>query len=163
MKFLFAVFLTLSMFTPQRADALVGALVKSPTTKSIGGVMTAGGVGFALIGGRMASDGWVALGNFVGGMMVAGLGLIVLDETQEAEFQFTPIASTVPGFDATEIASYNAEVDELNAIHQTVVSELQRSRKADAKLLWRDYAQTLSPETLRVAASIGQSFMERLE
>ena len=163
----FASFLTIFFLcftlTSTRTHAVVGWIVKSSTVKSIGGVVTAGGVGFAFIGSRTASDGWVALGNLLGGLMVAGLGLIILDDQQEAEAQFTPLSKDYPLFTEDEISTYNNEIDELNAIHQTVTHELELDPKARANDLWTKYGDVLTPSTLKIAAYNGERLLRSME
>lgn len=149
--------------TATKTHAVVGWIVKSPTVKSVGGVVMAGGLAFSVIGGRAASDGWVALGNFLGGLMVAGLGLIILDDQQAAEAQFSSLPFNYPKFTADEIKIYNNELEELNAIHQTVTQALEMDPNADTKELWLAYGEVLSPITMKIAAYNGERLLRSMQ
>lgn len=158
--FLLATFLS-STLLPNKSHAVVGWLVKSPTTRAVGGVVTASG-GVYMLAARGVAEGWTALGHAIGAMMVMGLGLIILDEEQTAEAQFRPIRGKLASFSTEEIATYNDEVDQLNAILQTVVDDLKRNPRLDEKELWLEYGPALAPATLQIASYNGKRLLESM-
>mgnify|MGYP003390206199 CR=1 FL=1 len=160
-SFVIALLLSTILFTP-KSHALVGWIVKSPTTRSVGGVVIAGGLAFSFIGARTASDGWVALGNMIGGWMVAGLGLVILNEQQIAEAEFTALNTTTKNYNDEELATYNSELAQLNAVHQTVVAQVRADANLDEVQLWREYGALLSPATLKIAAFNGQRLLNTI-
>lgn len=164
MRILSACLLSLALVTalvPKNSHAVVGLLIKSSTTKTVGGVVAVGGLGVAVLSGRIIAEGWTALGYALSGLMLAGIGLLVLDESQSAEVVYRKV-QTVHGFSAADIATYNSEIEELNAIHQTVEAQLRADSSLDAVDLWNEYKNQLSPATIKLAAYHGKRLLESL-
>ncbi len=84
-------------------------------------------------------------------------GALMLDSEQEAELEFRVITDGQRGLRdiaARDIAIYNSQVNELNAVYQTVTAEVARDASVLPQDRWEAYSDLLAPETLRVAATL---------
>lgn len=157
---LVAVSLSMSVATPARA-AIVGAFGGSTLGAVFGGLMmTAGlGGGAGVIWG--AHDGlcrgWRGVGCAAGVVASLGalyVGFVILDGEQQAEITFAPIdaiSKLNERFTEAEIATFNHEVDRLNAITQTILSKVAANPEEDAAALWDKLGTSLSHSTLEIA------------
>jgi len=162
---------TSSLYSP-RADALVGWIFKSKVVKVIGGVgaigggvMTTGALVTAVV--SSTGGGLGALLVFVYGSAITGLGLIILDDNELADIEFRKIelqnTEDYLGFSAKDVAIYNSEIELLNAVRQTIVSEVSESESTeDAEALWLEYADVLNPVTFEIAKAKAKAFVEAL-
>lgn len=67
---------------------------------------------------------------------------------------------------ADEADAYNSEINEVNTIRETVISELRLMAKdgyqptvQDSKRLWEKYSDTVSPETVRVVRKLSTALV----
>lgn len=159
-----AVLISLGVFSlgANRAHAIVGLVAKSPTVIALGGLVTAGGAVIAFQGATSTEISTEsAFGKFFGGIGALILGLVILDDSQEAEVVFTKL-DHYPGFDADALAIYNAELDELNAINQSVTEQIKHDPTLDAAALWKEYSSVLSDETVKIAALVSSNLVGQL-
>jgi len=161
----FAFLLCFTVFAAQtqRSHAAIGAALSAPAAIVVGGVIAAAGAGStavclgfnACIGGDGGTLDSLMLLIYI---PVAAVGLLVLDGEQAGEISFTAVPSA-QGFSADEVAAYNAELDELNAIAQTISAQAAADLHVDAKALWEQYAADLSASTVKIAALHAQQLI----
>jgi hypothetical protein len=162
-------------FVAPKAEAVVGLIIKNRITTVIGGIGTAGGLVVTTMGvvtyATAVTTGWAALGTAIAaaaitgyGIIIAGIGLVILDDKETvADFEFVKLSQKeAPQFDAADIATYNSELAELNAIRKTMQVEIKADQTVeDAKKLWLNYSQYLSPETKEIAEAQAAYFMNQ--
>jgi hypothetical protein len=161
MRVLLLILLSLSVFignTP-KAEAVVAFVIKNRTVRTVGGVVTAAGVTGVTISAIVANvtGSYSALGIMIFSVPVALVGLVILDE-KNADLKFSQLPlekSEILAVSPYDIAIYNTEVEELNVVKETIESRVsEKSSQADIDYLWSEYKDTLSPETLKVAAQV---------
>ncbi|MGK5086783.1 NAD-dependent epimerase/dehydratase family protein [Bdellovibrionota bacterium FG-2] len=87
-------------------------------------------------------------------------GLILLEQNGNSGLSFSPLSfeqATGLGVSPETAAIYNAEIEELNAVADSVNSELTTNTNPTIELsatLWNQYRPTLSPETAEVAGKV---------
>lgn len=156
-----------------KSEALIGVIFKSRTVKTIGGIG-------ALGGGVVTGYGWLVagsateLGGLFGGAIImswgvvlAGLGIVILDDNRVADIEFRPIdlsdAANYEGFTRFDAEIYNSEIELLNAVRQRIVRESGNdSNTVKAEKLWLKYEKYLSPETFAIAKAKAKVFVEAL-
>lgn len=167
---LLAIALSVSLLKPMKAEALVGAIFAHRTVKTVGAVGAIGGgviTGTGIIGAMVTSGTWNALGWMVvalGGAGIAGIGLIILDDDSVLDIEFKPIDLNQQELFVTkeEIAIYNSEIDLLNMIRKTIISETDEEENTDdAEVRWLEYSDYLHPATFRVAQEVGKAFLAK--
>lgn len=132
----------------------------------------------AVIGGLIALGGGVDMKRHIraggvrniflatvvdGSLLVAGL--ILLDGEQGPEVVFTEVTEGMKAtevFSADDIATYNDELDRLNAINQTITVEFSANEHLNATQRWAELSPYLSPATLKVAAFNGEILLNAL-
>jgi len=161
---------TSTLYSP-KADALVGLIFKSKVVKVIGAVGGIGGgvlaTGGLITGLVSSSAGWGAIFAIVYGTAIGGLGLVILDDNELADIEFREIdlqdTEDYIGFTAEEVEIYNSEIELLNSVRQTIVSEVSVSENTeDAEVLWNEYAEVLNPVTFEIAKAKARAFVEAL-
>jgi hypothetical protein len=161
MRVFLASLLCLSIFignTP-KAEAVVAIAIKNRTVRTVGGVVTAAGVSGFTISAIVANvtGSYSAIGLMILSVPVAIVGLVILDE-KNADLKFSQLPlkkARVLAVSPEDIAIYNTEVEELNVVKETIESRVSdKSTQADIDYLWSEYKDTLSPETLKVAAQV---------
>lgn len=152
--------LALLVVSTQKSHAVVGLLLGNPIVSAVGGLATLGGYAVTTHNsGDIASN--LRHGFF--GLIVAVVGITLLGETQKAEIEFTAIQDSSK-FTAEELAVYNSELEELNAINQTIAAEATAHPKTvDVEALWNEYGAVLSPETLKVASYTSYKLIKALK
>lgn len=100
-------------------------------------------------------------GKVIGVAAMLGLvGYIVLDQDGSSDFQFatlSPKKAENLGIEKTSLEIYNSEINELNAVKNSVSAELSRTESPSLEksaALWREYQGALSPETFEVMRTI---------
>jgi hypothetical protein len=170
MSFLIVLMATLP-FT-QKSEAIVGIIIKNRTTRVVGGLGAGGGMLFSTIVYNAAISsgvtGWAALqvgitaAVYVSvGLTVGMLGLVVLDDQTSNEFKFLALDESLNP--AWEVKIFNQEIDQLNAIKEMIEAEVDKNPETDTANLWNHYGQLLSPETMMVARTIAQSFLNNAQ
>jgi hypothetical protein len=169
--------LTAAIFTTstysQSANALVGVIFKNKMVKTIGSIGAIGGGGLAGVSYAVAlttsSFGTAFTGALFTalGVVAGGVGLILLDDNEIADIEFRKInianEEEYAGFDIKEVLIYNSEVDLLNSVRQTILSEITDSDDTtEAELLWEEYSSSLSPETYEIAQAKAKVFVDNL-
>jgi hypothetical protein len=164
----FMITLMATMPISQKSEAAVGLIIRSRTTAVVGGLGAAGGYIFSSIiyhaavtsgaTGLAALQIGISAAVFMSlGLTVGVLGLVVLDDNSVNEFKFLPIDEKLNP--APEVKIFNQEIDQLNAIKETIEAAVDADPKVNTAELWDEYSSLLSPETMSVARAIAQSFM----
>lgn len=144
----FSLLLTLSAITHSRpAQAAVG---------TGGGAVIAG---LALAGGGLYS---IRKCNNLGcldiGAMMMLAGIIILEGEQEIGFrELSPDEATKLGVSASELETYNDEVDQANMLVSDVASELsefENPSAQDSATIWNSVKDFVSPATYKVMQKI---------
>ena len=142
--------------------------------KTIGGLGALGGATFGAVSyaGAIATTDlgtMITLSLFTAwGITLGGVGIILLDDKNTiADIEFTSLNLDAPetysGFSKGEAETYNADLPLLNAIRQTIASEVNNSGNTqDAELLWKEYSSSLHPVTFEIAKSKAKVFVESL-
>jgi hypothetical protein len=147
-----------------KAEAVVGLALNHHTTKVVGGVMSVSGVtGF--FGGMLLSSivsATITLPIMIVSGPLAFAGIIVLDE-KNATMEFavlSPDNGSNVGATQEELVIYNSEVDELNAVKAEIESRTSEdSSSEEIAGIWKEYVDTLSPETLKVAGLVAKKLL----
>lgn len=173
LKFLssFAIALTLIFAPVQKSEAAVG-LIAAPAIIVVGGVVAAAG-GIATIDGFVGGP-FCKMGSFDGvlscvffaitGMVVGAIGLVILDGEQSLAFsEVDSSMKHLKGISSEEIAVYNAELDQLNAITAEITAEVAADKKVDAESRWNEMSDLLSPATMKIAGLNGEALLKSLK
>lgn len=147
-----ALTIVLTMTASRPSQAAIGAIF-SPVLVTAGVVVAGGGgvlVGIGLFAPCKDSGCLANLGPFILGSIIGLFGLVILDDEQAVAY--TTLSSAEgkkAGLNQVELQSFNAEVDQINALAAYVDSELERMNKPtkeDSAALWSEVKDTLSPE-----------------
>lgn len=157
-------FVTLSTSFPTQAG--IGKLTKSRTTMTVGASIAAtAGVGTVLV--RSAScDGFSCLGIAVWvamGIAVTTIGLVILEEEGSLEFR----ALSAPDAKKLKITeeerlSFNAELDQINALADYVDLELEKLDSEDpyvAADIWNEVKDVLSPASFSALGKVSSQIL----
>lgn len=152
------------LLTSNDTKAAVGAIVAAPVVVTTGLIIAGTGtVGtaasvFAYNGtdDQSASLGYFFLALIAGA--VAVLGIIVLDEEQAMSYaEISKKEGLKIGLTNEEIHSYNSEIDQVNALASyvdTQMADLKKPTTEDAKVVWEEVSQAVSPETFSAMQKI---------
>lgn len=148
----------LTFSTTQKSHAIASVVM------AVNGVPTAGSV--ALTGLGIGAGGltlavtqvvcyeWNCLTLAFLSLVVGGL---VLDE-QTSALSFSSLSNEQSidlGLTTEEMNMYNTELDEVNAVFEEVIINLEADSKIEeARLLWNEYKDFLSPKTFKVMQTI---------
>lgn len=154
----------------KESHALIGLAFKSKPVKVIGGVGAGLGVGLGVYGYATAVTTASLGGVIVGavfmyyGVIVAGVGLVILDEKNISDIEFKAIDVNRPeyytGFSREQVETYNNELAQLNSIRQTMIAESNDTADtSDAEALWKIYSSYLSPATVKIAEQNAANFL----
>lgn len=152
--------LVATMVAPARAA--VGITFAAPLAVVAGVAAMGVSAGAAYGGYRLIKNGKTAVGIAVLVVSAAGgyFGFLLMDGQQEAKFgELSSEGASQLGISASELAIYNSEVEQVNAIAREIGSELaaQNSDSADrARDLWMEYGTQLAPETMKTVIAIAQ-------
>jgi len=157
----------------QNSHALIGVIFKSKPVKVVGAVGSIGGGLISILAYNAAINATtigVAISGalYTGfGMIIAGVGLIILDDHRIADIEFKAIDPNQPdlyaGFSRQQVETYNAELDQLNAIRQTMIAETSdEANTADAEDLWKKYSTLLSKDTVEIAQRNAANFLRAI-
>ncbi len=169
MKRFFAILLVICLFfvsTTPRSEAAVGFLIKSRSTRVVGGAISAtsgatiiGAAAFNIIFGNS----YVAIAFAALGVVGVAVGLVVLDEKNaDLKFKSLSIASAQRiGINEAELEIYNSEVEELNIVKEVIESQVTDNvGQIRVTELWNQYKENLSPETMKVASKIALTLFQ---
>lgn len=152
------------------SHALIGLAFKSKPVKIIGGVGAGLGVGVGLYGYGVAVT-TASLGGVIAGavlisygIVIAGVGLVILDEKNISDIEFKAIDPNRPeyytGFTREQVETYNSELAQLNSIRQTMIAESDNTADtSDAEALWKIYSGYLSSDTVKIAEQNAANFL----
>lgn len=127
----------------------------------VGGALIATG-GLTSVHAPVFSDSRSYDGLLIGiiGLGVAAVGLLVLDQDGSKDVQFQALSSESAqrlGLSANSIETYNSELDELNAIKNSISAELSLTESPSLEksaTLWSEYQGRLSAETMQVVKAV---------
>jgi hypothetical protein len=161
-KFFMSALIALSLITipTKNSEAAVG-LIAGPAVTTVGALVTlTSGVGFAL--GETILNSWDL--TIISVYMILPVGLLLLDGEQTVAFSEVNSTMThLKSVSADEIETYNAELDQLNAINEQISAEVAADKNTDAKARWTDMSALVSPATLKIAGMNGALLMEKLK
>lgn len=156
LKAFIAVLLTVVTLSHSKpSQAAVGAFVSTPVL--IAGLVIAGGSGVLTLSGmKKCGNSGESSGLCQGLILLLGLpfialGVIVLDGEQGVAFkELSSAEASQLDIPASDLAVYNAEVDQANMLLADVKAELASKKKAtaeDSVNAWENLKDTVSPET----------------
>lgn len=129
----------------------------------IGGMLIVGGFGSLTVVRRSDASLGTKIGLYFAGALVGFLGIVILDEKNPAvSFAAIDEASAAAlGMTQAEQNAYNSEIEELNAVYQSVAAGLmtdenQSAEKAQA--LWNDYKDYVSADAFSGMAKVAVQF-----
>lgn len=155
------IFLSGSLITTQKSNAIVSYYFKKMSIRTI--AVIASGTGGVTYGTAITISGiYGGPSVIVAGQMfipliiapiIAGLGLVMLDDQTVNTINFLPITNDqYTQYSPAEIQSYNQELEELNAIKDTIELESRNQDESYIKQLWIEYSKNLSESTLKIAS-----------
>lgn len=153
---------TLTASTPSKAA--IGLATGSPIT-IIAGVVVAAGGAVTTLSAEKAPDLITGLLMYVGGIGAMIAGAIVLDGEEGQILEFSAINSIEAkrlGLSVIEAASFNAEIDQVNALASFVDSEvalLSDAKAEDAAKVWNDVKNEVKPETFSALVKISKNIL----
>ena len=157
--------------TPRKAEAALGILgIGTPAGIPLvvaGGIATFGALWYDLFllqwCGSRCGPKEILIGV---GWTLAGMA--VLDAQEGPVLKFAPVgdeeASTI-GLSAEETRSFNQELEEINAVSESVAASLAKLEKPtldDSRALWRTYGGSLSPAATHAANKVSTHWLNRL-
>ena len=156
--------------TPRDAHAVVGAV-----TSLAGGagvpLLVAGAVSTAtgIIGVQGCLRGDCGVGVTLSLFGLALIGPILLDDGTVGDLEFVAVdqaRAAQVGLTEIERLAFNSELDEINAIKETITSDLNRDEKPTtekAHALWNEYGQSLSLDAFSGLEKISAALRMQLE
>lgn len=159
-------FMALSVFcvgtfiTTQKSHALIGHYLKSRSLRTFGNI--AAGTGTLTYGTAITISGTYGAPSVVVASqmfiplviapIVVGLGLVLLDDQTVTSIDFLPITQNqFDQYSLEEIEIYNSELEELNAIKDSIEQEIENKDDQFARNLWKSYSHNLHPATIKIA------------
>lgn len=171
-NFLCLLFL-INIFFYHNAQALVGLSFRKQSLKTVG-IIASGGGSAVFVSSAVAAINAapyttslsIALSGLIVGPLISTIGLIVLDDNT-IQIEFKPISNDshlYSEFHSKQIEIFNNEIDELNAIFNTIQNEIKdiQDYKSLGNVLWNEYSSALSPETINIAQAQAFSFIRYL-
>lgn len=160
-KAVLSLVLITSFVSPSKAALGVSFAAPIAVVAGVAAMAVSGGAaygGYRLIkrGGTGSTiAGIAALALSAGG---AYFGLLLLDGEQSAEFsELSASQASALKVSADDIAIYNSEVEQVNAIAREIGEVLTKNGKDNVELsteLWMDLGTNLSPETMKVVIAV---------
>lgn len=170
---LIALMMVAQTFTSHRAEAALGATVTASGVPLLGiPVMVAGGV-TAGYGWTMLSNGCSDPGVLTGilcffvaipSIALLGIGVAALDDPSGSTVEFaelSPEAGEELRLTDTEIESFNGELPEIQAISESIQSEVvsriengEQIGSIDIPALWSAYREVISPEAFSALEAV---------
>lgn len=154
--------LLLTFFTitySSQSQAVVGLFMKKQSVQTIGAIASGSGSAVftaALVTATVTNASNQALGYIIAGAVlgpiISTIGLIILDENSNSMLEFQEIGQDSRDFNlytSEEIEIYNSELEELNAIKNTIEEDAINAE--NSQLLWKQYSETLHPATVKIA------------
>lgn len=157
----------------KESHALIGLAFRSKPVKVIGAVGAGGGAIIGVYGYVTAvtatNIGAVLVGSIITGygIIIAGVGVVILDDKNISDIEFKAIDSNKPesylGFTRAQVETYNSELAQLNSIRQTMIAESNdQEDTADAEVLWKTYSSFLSKDTVKIAEHNAAQFLNAI-
>lgn len=169
-------FASASSLQPRPARAVVGLFTGNPATLITGGALL--GAGALAIGANMAlcwnrrcegmGGALLALVLGVPGFFVGVSGIIVLDGGNVEFGQLTSAQARQAGITAAELASYNDELAEINAVFQDQLKDRKAEFEqtgtitlANSMADWQEAGQALSSEAFSAVKKLSASLIKK--
>lgn len=158
--------------TTQKSEAGVGALISAPVVMTVGGLAAATGTFlFVDVSGLLWQDpitcsrgdwNWSCMGPGILSVILVPAGLLILEEEGGLTFSKVKVGDkTVKNFSRAEIAVYNEELDQLNAINAQIVEEAKSNPEVNTTELWKDLGSMVSESTLQIAGETAAAFLNQ--
>ena len=166
-------------FVPRQSQAAVGGVMSifggaGIPVMVVGGVTTAGGLALygtalAVKAGGSDSDGWRAFGIGILSIGVTLVGLVVLDSKDQQGAVFGTLddkTAQAMNISSNELAAYNSELDEVNAIRDEVTARLLESKNPtvqESQAAWSELKGSISPESFSVVEKISLNMVSQIQ
>lgn len=159
---------SVSVSRPSHALVAVGMLEPAMILAGIG-IAGAGAIG--IVGGYKLSKSESILKQFGGyvigiaGTLTSGYGLLILDGESVRMMEFSELSSETSanlGLTPAEVASYHAELDQVNFLLAEVHGELSSIKKptvTDSAEAWAKVKDSVSPETFSALEKISSQLL----
>jgi hypothetical protein len=150
---------------PRKAHALIGLSTASLPLAAVGAAMMFGGFAIEGIGAhnlRTRANG----GALVLGLFTAAVGVLLLDTGAEPSLKYVPLnrkQAEKLQLSASDQNDFNENIDEINAIAETVSAEMIQAHQLTAefaKARWTAYGKDLAPGALTAVQRVSQSAVE---
>lgn len=144
---MFALLTVVTLTASKPSHAIVG-LVAAPGLVTAGAVMGVAGMVVTQAGAEGGFDG---IGAILFGGVLTVVGIVVLDGEQGLAYgEVSPEQAHELGLTNKELLSFNAEIDQVNAIASHIDSELGAMKNPtveDSAALWQSLKAAIAPET----------------
>lgn len=153
---IFALLTVVTLTASKPSEAVVGAITVNPVAIGTGLALTAGGVGTFVAYDYYWLEDYVA----VVGFLATVSGLVLLDGEEGRQMSFSQLDSKTAGklgITASELASFNAEIDQANALVLQVdqdLAALENPTPVDAQASWESLRDAVSHETFSAMQKI---------
>jgi hypothetical protein len=153
--------LILTMINPARSAVGVSFAAPVAVVAGVAALAVSGAAGYG--GYRLIKKG--TTGTIIGGIAAlavsaggAYFGFLLLDGGQEAKFaEISPEAADELGVSAQDIAVYNLEIEQVNAIAREVGERLNGQENVElSRDLWIELGSELSPATMKTVIAVAQ-------
>lgn len=164
---------------PPPSHAIIGLIARKKVVTILGGATLAGG-GLITAGsliyassvsatssGQAIAIVAVAAYGILGGAIIGGIGLIVLDDPRAVtDLSFEALNpetdSARLGVTSSDVKAYNDEREELNAIRKQILANSPEAGLTveQARDEWNHYKVAVSPEAFKVAAKVSENFFK---
>ena len=131
---------------------------------SVGGSLALTYMGCAIDGGKKCNGNGGLSRLSVPAIALLIIGVVLLDKDGQTVYNYSPLsyeAANQIGITDDEADAYNSELDQANAIRETIMSEMLEAGHVsvnEARSLWQAYKSQLSPGTFSAIQKIGEQF-----
>lgn len=160
--------LTASNLQPRQADAYMGlALIAAPVAV-MGAAFLGVGAAELAIGVRMDQEMTHASPASIIGLSGLGLGLLLLDQSGQPAMKYVALdaeQASKLGLSDSEMSAYNDSLDEINAVAETVSSDMVQAGKVSlgfARDCWSAYRDTLGADAFGGVQKVSTAFARQV-
>lgn len=159
-SFIFILMAFITLMSSKPSQAAVGAMVGSPVVVTAGILVAGGGVTAAVV--DLTTPGqWTGIFALFVGLPLLLLGVLILDGEQS--LSFAPLSAEDAkklGVTSSERKSFNAEIDQINALASHVDAELTEMKSEDpavAGALWTEVKEMITPESFSALVKVSKN------
>ncbi|MFL5784465.1 MAG: hypothetical protein ACJ76H_07655 [Bacteriovoracaceae bacterium] len=153
--------LILTMINPARSAVGVSFAAPVVVVLGVAALGVSGGAGYAgyrLIKKKTTGMVVAGVGALLASAGAAYFGLLLLDGNQQGQFgEISSESAAALGVSAQDIAVYNSEVEQVNAIAREIGEQLNGQENVElSRDLWVELGSELSPATMKTVIAIAQ-------